>query len=84
MGALANAHDEKVEMMQGTDPDAVSADVLARWLGLSPKEVYDLMRAGVLKRGAGRLFPLEENVRRYVEHLRQATDGPHKARDRRR
>jgi hypothetical protein len=50
---------------------AVSANSLARCLGVSPKVIYDLTKAGILKRGSARLFPLEDNVRRYCEHLRQ-------------
>ena len=49
---------------------AVSADVLARILGVSGKVIYDLCKAGVLERGAGRLFGLEDNVRKYCEWLR--------------
>jgi hypothetical protein len=48
----------------------VPGDVLARWLGLPPKEIYGLTKAGVLERGAGKLFDLENNVRRYCEHVR--------------
>ena len=50
---------------------AVSSDVLARILGVPPKEVYDLTKAGVIERGAGRLFELEDSVHRYCEHLRE-------------
>ncbi len=50
---------------------AVSANVLAACFGVTPKEVYDLAKAGVIERGAGRLFGLEGNVRRYCEHLRE-------------
>ena len=50
-------------------PD-VSGATLARLLGLSPKEVYDLTKASVLVRGSGRTFALEDSVRRYCEHLR--------------
>jgi hypothetical protein len=49
---------------------AVDANALARILGVSPKTIYDLCKAGVLERGAGRMFALEENVARYCEHLR--------------
>jgi hypothetical protein len=50
---------------------AVSANTLARCLGVSPKAIYDLAKAGVIERGAGRLFRLEDSVRRYCEHLRR-------------
>ena len=49
---------------------AVSANTLARYFGVSPKVIYDLAKAGVIERTAGRLFPLEDSVRRYCEHLR--------------
>jgi hypothetical protein len=49
---------------------AVDAATLARLLGVSPKEIYDLAKAGIIERGAGRLFELEINVRRYCYHLR--------------
>jgi hypothetical protein len=49
---------------------AVDAATLARLLGVTPKEIYDLAKAGVIERGAGRLFELEGNVRRYCECLR--------------
>ena len=39
---------------------AVSAQTLARWLGVSPKVVYDLSKAGVIEHAAGRLYLLEE------------------------
>ena len=54
---------------------AVDANALARLLGVSPKEVYDLAKAGVIERGAGRLFALEDSVRRYCEWLRGQVDG---------
>jgi hypothetical protein len=50
---------------------AVTANTLARWLGVTPKVVYDLAKDGVIARGTGRLFPLEDSVRRYCEHLRK-------------
>jgi hypothetical protein len=54
---------------------AVDGNTLARLVGASPKEIYDLAKAGVLKRGAGRMFEVEGNVARYCDHLRrQATE----------
>ena len=50
---------------------AVSANTLARCLGVTPKVVYDLAKAGIIKRGAGRLYPLEDSVRSYCDHLRR-------------
>jgi biotin operon repressor len=56
--------------MTRPESDFVSGEELARWLGLSGKEVYDLGKAGVLIR-VGRAYRLEDSVRRYCEHLRQ-------------
>ena len=53
-------------------PDEVSAPVLARWLGLSGKAVYDLAKAGILVRAGGGLYKLEQSVTRYCEYLRRA------------
>jgi hypothetical protein len=52
---------------------AVSANTLARCLGVTPKVVYDLAKAGVIERGARRLYPLEDSVRRYCDHIRRQT-----------
>ena len=49
----------------------VSANTLARCLGVTPKEVYDLAKAGIIERRAGRLYPLEDSVRRYCDHIRR-------------
>jgi hypothetical protein len=53
----------------------VSGNTLARYLGVTPKVVYDLAKAGVIERGAGRLFPLEDSVRRYCDYLRGQAGG---------
>jgi hypothetical protein len=53
-----------------------TAPVLARWLGISGKAVYELAKAGVLVRVSRDYFLLEESVRRYCEHLRQAAPQP--------
>jgi hypothetical protein len=50
--------------------ELVSSEELARWLGLSGKEVYDLAKAAILVR-VGRAFRLEESFRRYCEFLRR-------------
>jgi len=50
----------------------VTGPVLARWLGISGKAVYDLAKSGVLARITRDQFSLEESVRRYCEHLRQS------------
>jgi hypothetical protein len=52
---------------------AVSGNTLARILGVTPKLVYDLAKAGIIKHGAGRLYPLEDSVRRYCDYIRQQT-----------
>jgi hypothetical protein len=49
----------------------VTAPVLARWLGISGKEVYDLAKAGVIVRVGRDLYALEPSVRQYCEHLRR-------------
>jgi len=52
---------------------AVSANTLARCLGVTPKVVYDLTKSGIIERGSGRLYPLADSVRRYCDHIRQQT-----------
>ncbi|HJU12046.1 MAG TPA: hypothetical protein VJ728_14275 [Candidatus Binataceae bacterium] len=54
--------------------------VLARWLGISGKAVYDLAKAGILVRAGRDQFSLEESVRRYCEHIRQAASRDRNAR----
>jgi hypothetical protein len=56
-----------------SDQPVATAPVLARWLGISGKAVYDLAKAGVLVRVSRDHFLLEENVRRYCEHIRRTT-----------
>jgi hypothetical protein len=50
----------------------VTAPVLARWLGISGKEVYDLAKAGVIVKAGRELYALEPSVRGYCEYLRRA------------
>jgi hypothetical protein len=50
---------------------AVDSNTLAHILGVPPKTIYDLAKAGVIERGAGRTFALEDSVSRYCEHLRR-------------
>lgn len=52
-----------------------TAPVLARWLSLSGKAVYDLAKAGVLVRFSRDHFLLEESVRRYCDYVRRSTDS---------
>jgi hypothetical protein len=60
--------------MSGRSNEAVATPpVLARWLGISGKAVYDLAKAGVLVRVSRDHFLLEESVRRYCDHIRRAT-----------
>jgi hypothetical protein len=54
---------------------AVSPNTLARCLGVSPKVIYDLAKVGIIERSSAKLFPLEDSVRRYCEHLRRQTSG---------
>jgi hypothetical protein len=58
-------------MTDGEMPLQASAQTLARWLGVSPKVVYDLTKTGVLEHGAGRMYALEDSVRRYCDHIRR-------------
>jgi hypothetical protein len=41
---------------------------------VTPKEVYDLAKAGIIERGSGRLYPLEDSVRRYCDYIRRQTE----------
>jgi hypothetical protein len=67
---------DKEQNSNGEAPlPAVSANTLARCLGVTPKVIYDLAKAGVIERGAGRLFPLEDSVRRYCDHIRRQAGG---------
>ena len=50
-----------------------TAPVIARWLGIFGKAVYDLAKAGILVRFNREQFLLEESVRRYCDHLRGAS-----------
>ena len=53
-------HDQdKEQVSNGEAPlPAVSANSLARCLGVSPKVIYDLAKAGVVERSPGRLTRL--------------------------
>ncbi len=52
-----------------------TAPVLARWLGVNGKAVYDLAKAGVLVRRSRDQFLLEESVRRYCDYIRKLSKG---------
>jgi hypothetical protein len=68
---------EQEQSLKGETPlPAVSANTLARCLGVTPKEVYDLAKAGIIVRGSGRLYPLEDSVRRYCDHIRRQSGLP--------
>jgi hypothetical protein len=67
--------DRQRELQAETPLPAVSANTLARCLGVSPKVVYDLTKGGVLEHGAGRMYALEDSVRRYCDHIRGQTAG---------
>ena len=67
-----SAQDKEESHSNGESPlPAVSANTLAHWLGVPPKVIYDLAKAGIIERGSGRLFRLEDSVRQYCEHLRR-------------
>ena len=73
----ARDQDNQENQSNGEPPlPAASATTLARCLGVTPKVIYDLTKEGVIERGSGRLFQLEDSVRRYCEHLRRQTGGP--------
>ena len=58
-------------MADNTPLPPVDANALAQMLGVAPKEVYDLTKAGVIDRGAGRVYSVEDSVRRYCEWRRR-------------
>jgi hypothetical protein len=56
------ARDQDKEENQSNDEaplPAVSANTLARCLGVTPKIIYDLTKEGVIERGSGRLSSLK-------------------------
>jgi hypothetical protein len=47
---------DEEQIPKGETPlPSISANTLARCLGVTPKEVYDLAKAGIIERGSGRL-----------------------------
>ena len=58
-------------MADNTPLPPVDANSLAQMLGVAPKEVYDLTKSGVIDRGAGRVYSVEDSVRRYCDWLRR-------------
>jgi hypothetical protein len=71
----AKSQDKENDISGEVSLPPVSANILARCLGVTPKVVYDLAKIGVIERGAGRLFPLEDSLRRYCEHIRRHAGG---------
>jgi len=59
-------------IVNGAGGPLATSSVLARWLGISGKAVYDLAKAGILVRVSRNQFSLEESVRRYCEHVRES------------
>ena len=59
------------ESKKQNSDDAVTAPVLARWLGVSGKTVYELAKAGIVVRAGHGLYKLEESVTRYCAHTRR-------------
>lgn len=57
------------------DVDAVTAAVLAEWLGLTANRVHALGRDGVLPRTAEKSYPLRASVAAYCDHARQLAKG---------
>jgi phage terminase Nu1 subunit (DNA packaging protein) len=51
-------------------PGLVAAPVLARWLGVSGKTVYEMAKTGIVVRASRGLYALEASVRGYCEHIR--------------
>ena len=58
-------------MADNTPLPPVDANALAQMLGVAPKEVHDLTKSGVIDRGAGRVYSVEDSVRRYCDWLRR-------------
>jgi hypothetical protein len=73
MNAPKQDHESKPNGEEAPLP-AVSANTLARCIGVTPKVVYDLTKAAIIERGSSRLYPLEDSVRRYCDHLRRQTE----------
>jgi hypothetical protein len=46
---------------------------------VSPKVVYDLTKAGVIEHRTGRMYALEDSVRRYCDHIRRQAAGKPRA-----
>jgi hypothetical protein len=63
------------DMIPVPETGNVTAPVLARWLGISGKEVYELAKAGVIVKVGRDLYALEPSVRGYCEHLRRTLGG---------
>jgi hypothetical protein len=74
--ATQSPEKDEVKHFNGEAPlPAVSPNTLARCLGVSPKVIYDLAKGGIIERSSAKLFPLEDSVRRYCEHLRRQMSG---------
>jgi hypothetical protein len=79
LGPLIVAERENQRNRTELDELAVEAPVLAHWLGVSGKTVYELTKAGVAVRTGGELYRLKESVRRYCEHIRRMAQQAGKA-----
>ena len=64
MISIMSRENRNVPPLAGSNEPIASAPVLARWLGISGKAVYELAKAGVLVRVSRDQFLLEESVRR--------------------
>jgi hypothetical protein len=49
--------------------EIVSADVLARWLGVGETAIRNLVKRGVIAKAGPNQYKLEESVRRVIEDL---------------
>ena len=59
-----NKYGAKNEVLQGVSEYAGP-------MPRGPKVVYDLAKAGIIERGAGQLYALEDSVRRWCDHFEQ-------------
>ena len=65
--------DQEQNLKGETPLPAVSANTLARCLVVTPMDVYDLAKAGIIECGSSPLYPLKDSIRRYCDHIRRQT-----------
>ena len=71
IGLCMSRESKGIPTSAGSNEPVATAPVLARWLGISGKAVYELAKAGVLVHVTRDHFLLEESVRRYCDHIRR-------------